>query len=123
MDVFRYIAEAKIKQAIHQGEFDHLPGAGKPLELEDLSAVLEELRAGYILLKNAGVLPEEMSLKNEIISLRKLIDCCYDEGEKSSLHVKLNEKLLRFNMLMENRQVSSSVLQCYKNKVLERFGR
>ena len=31
----RLIAEAKIETAINEGEFDHLPGLGKPFEFDD----------------------------------------------------------------------------------------
>jgi hypothetical protein len=56
---------------------------------------------GYKILKNAGVLPEEIQLKKEIISLQSLIDACYDEEEKVRMKSKLNEKILQFNMAME----------------------
>ncbi len=54
------LAEQKIEEAIARGEFDNLPGAGRPLPDEDLSLVPEHLRAGYRLLKNAGYLPPEL---------------------------------------------------------------
>lgn len=59
MGMFSRMAEQKIAEAMAKGEFDHLPGAGKPLVIEDLSHVPEELRMSYKLLKNAGILPEE----------------------------------------------------------------
>jgi hypothetical protein len=36
---FSRIAEARIRAAIEQGEFEHLPGAGKLLNLEDQEAI------------------------------------------------------------------------------------
>lgn len=120
MDFLARIAEEKIQEAIKNGELDHLPGKGKPLKLEDLSHVPEDLRAGYILLKNAGIVPEEMQLKKEMISLQKLIDCCSDDEEKAVLTKKLNEKNLRFNMLMEKRK--SAAFSAYKGKIMDRFG-
>jgi hypothetical protein len=56
---FWRIAEERIREAQQAGAFDNLPGKGKPLELEDLSWVPEELRIGYLVLKNAHVLPPE----------------------------------------------------------------
>ena len=53
--MFARIAEAKILTGIERGEFDDLPGAGKPLEVEDLSRIPAHLRAGYKLLRNADV--------------------------------------------------------------------
>ncbi|MBO8128411.1 MAG: DUF1992 domain-containing protein [Peptococcaceae bacterium] len=124
MDIVAIIAEGKIREAMERGEFDNLSCKGKPLQLEDLSGIPEDLRAGYIVLKNAGVLPEELQLQKEIISLQKLIDCCHNEDEvKSSLTKKLNAKILRFNMLMEKRKTqNSSALNFYKSKIYKKLG-
>lgn len=84
------IAEQKIREAIRNGEFDNLPGKGKPLSLEDLSHIPEELRASYIILKNAGILPEEMQLEKEIISLETRVNCCCDEDDRKVLKRELN---------------------------------
>jgi len=48
------LAERKIAEAIERGEFDGLPGAGKPLHLDDDPLVPEELRMAYRILRNAG---------------------------------------------------------------------
>jgi len=94
MDIVAVIAENKINEAIRRGEFKNLSGKGRPLKMDDLSGVPEELRASYIILKNYGALPPELELEKEIVSLRKLINCCYQEEERNSLQRKLNEKLL-----------------------------
>lgn len=121
MDIWAVIAEGKIKESIEKGEFKDLPGQGKPLQLQDLSHIPEELRVGYTLLKNAGVLPEEMELKKEIISLHKLISSCYDEEYRNSIQRKINEKILRFNIMME-KKAATPALSLYKDKVYQRFG-
>lgn len=122
MDVVAIIAEGKIREAIEKGEFDNLSGKGKPLKFDDLSHVPEELRAAYIILKNSGVLPEEIILKKEIVSLHKLMECCHEDEERHSLKRKLNQKILRFELLMENRKISHS-LNYYKNKIYAKLGR
>ena len=60
MSMFARIAEQRIQEAVARGELDNLSLKGEPIPLEDLSAVPEELRMGYKILKNAGVLPEEL---------------------------------------------------------------
>jgi len=102
-DIVAKIAEAKIQEAMGKGEFDNLPGKGKPLALEDSSMVPEEMRAAYVILKNAGYLPEELELKKEITSLRDRIKSCGSEEEKSLLKKKLLETTLKHDMLMESR--------------------
>ncbi len=117
MNILEMIAEEKIREAIRNGEFANLPGKGKPLQLEDLSHVPPELRAAYLLLKNAGILPEELQVKKEIIRLQDLLDCCSEEPEQRALRKQLNEKVLRFNLLMEQRGSRSAALQEYRSKI------
>ena len=55
-----YLVERKIEEAIARGELDNLPGAGRPLDLDDLDPSLpEELRLAYRILKNAGMSPAD----------------------------------------------------------------
>lgn len=121
MDIVAMIAESKIKEAIANGDLDNLPNKGQPLIMEDLSSIPSELRAGYKILKNAGVLPEELQIRKDMITLQDLIDCCNDEKEKIKLRKRLNEKLLRFNILMEKKKISCNV-ELYKNKIYEKLG-
>lgn len=60
MLVFEMIAERRIAEAVAQGEFDGLPGAGRPLELDDDALVPAELRMAHRILKNAGFLPGDV---------------------------------------------------------------
>ncbi|WP_430667124.1 DUF1992 domain-containing protein [Fictibacillus enclensis] len=122
MDFAFMMAEQRIKDAIQKGDLDHLPGKGKPLELEDLSTVPQELRMGYKILKNAGYVPEEVQLKKEMMSIQDLIDLCQDPEEKETLKKKWTEKSLRFNSLMEKRKMSSSsAFGAYRDKIHKKF--
>lgn len=67
------LVEQRIDEARARGDFDDLAGAGRPLRLEDLSLVPEELRAAYLLLKNAGYLPPEVCARQEITEVEALI--------------------------------------------------
>jgi DnaJ-like protein len=59
MLALEWLAEKRIEDAVARGEFDDLPGAGRPLELDDDALVPEELRMAHRILKNANVpLPE-----------------------------------------------------------------
>ena len=103
MGMFARIAEAKILTAIERGEFDDLPGAGKPLELEDLSRIPPHLRAGYKLLRNADALPPEVELRREVYSLGGLIESSTDPAEREELRRRRAEADLRYSLLMERR--------------------
>ena len=63
------IAERRIAEAAANGELDNLPGAGKPLELDDDALVPEDLRMAHRILKNAGYAPEEVR-KPALLRLR-----------------------------------------------------
>ncbi|HEY0209411.1 DUF1992 domain-containing protein [Acerihabitans sp.] len=67
------LAEQHIQQAQQKGEFDNLPGYGKPLALDDDSAVPEALRVGFRLLKNAGYLPPELQDRKDALRLSDLL--------------------------------------------------
>jgi hypothetical protein len=68
-----FLAERAIQEAIARGELDDLPGAGRPLELDDDALVPEELRLAYRILKNAGYVPEEVRTLKEIGELEALV--------------------------------------------------
>jgi hypothetical protein len=121
MSIFERIAEQRIQEAMERGEFDNLPLKGAPLPMEDLSHVPEELRMGFKVLKNAGVLPEELELRREIVDLRRLLAACADEGERSVLRRRLTARQLRFDMLMEKNFRTPAWLQ-YEEKIDERMG-
>ena len=67
-----FLVEQKILEAAARGEFDHLPGAGRPLELDDDALVPEDLRLAYRILKNAGFVPPEVETLYEIAALERL---------------------------------------------------
>lgn len=122
LGVIELLAEAKIKEAIKAGDLDNLPGKGRPLQLEDLSRVPEDLRTGFKMMKNAGFLPEELQLKKEMVTLNELIACCDDGNELAELKRRLSEKMLRFNRLMEKRSVRRTrTFRNYRSKIFNRF--
>lgn len=124
MDLFTILSEEKIKKAYDDGEFDRLPGFGKPLKLDDdLACIPEELRMAYKIMKNAGFTEEESNVRKEIMTIEDLLRKCDDENERDTLQKRLNENLLRFNRLMSKRKVqtNSSVFRQYESKLSEKF--
>ena len=88
--MFEQLVEQRIRAAQEKGEFDDLPGAGAPLDLEDDRLVPEELRAAYRLLKNAGFVPPELEAHREIRQLEQLLRAVDDAGERSCLVSRIN---------------------------------
>jgi hypothetical protein len=99
--LFDKLVEQKILEAQRAGEFDRLEGAGRPVNLEAYFATPEELRAGYAVMKNAGVLPEEAQLRAESNALKERLDACVDPQERERLTRALNELTLKYSLLVE----------------------
>ena len=57
------IAEERIARAAAAGRFDHLPGAGRPLDLGDQLLVPAEVRMTNRILRNAGCLSPELEAR------------------------------------------------------------
>ncbi|MBO5490384.1 MAG: DUF1992 domain-containing protein [Desulfovibrio sp.] len=96
--VIQFIAEKRIEEAQARGAFNNLPGAGKPLELEDLSHVPEELRMAYKILRNAGCLPPELEERKELNRLVDLLERCEDEQERVRQMQRLRFMITRAKM-------------------------
>ncbi len=119
--LFQRLAEQRILEAQRNGEFDNLPGKGKPLELEDLSWVPEDLRIGYKVLKNACILPPEAELLKDIHTLEDLLKHVEDDGERRALAKSIQWKLIRLDMLKRRSSSLDSVRQ-YGRKLVRKFG-
>jgi len=65
----RNLAEDHIHDAIQRGDFDNLPGSGKPLNLEADRLVPPEYRLAYRIMRDNEVQPEWIMLQNEIDTL------------------------------------------------------
>jgi hypothetical protein len=92
------IAEQCIAEAVQQGAFDHLQGAGKPLSLEDDSLVPVEMRVAYRLLKNAGYLPPELNLRREIADVNALLTRAGAAVERERLSKRRNYLLMQLRL-------------------------
>jgi hypothetical protein len=116
------IAERKIREAQEKGEFDNLPGKGKPLQLEDDSQIPEELRLAYKILKNADCLPPELELRKDIVRMEEMLQGVTDLKEKYRLMKKLNFQIMKLNMM---RRVSPLLEedQVYYDKVVEQLSK
>lgn len=122
MDIMATIAERKIREAMARGELDNLPGAGKPLAMdEDLSGVPDELRMAYKMLKNAGFVPPEVELRKDIVSLREMLGTLDDDEQRRRVRRELDFKLLRLNT-MRRRPVNLDEFPDYRDKIIERLG-
>ncbi|MCJ7585460.1 MAG: DUF1992 domain-containing protein [Anaerolineales bacterium] len=93
--------EAIIREAMARGEFDNLPGKGKTIDLTDYFNTPEDLRLAYSIMKNAGVLPEEVEILKEIEALNSELEACTDESQRKQLKKKIEDRKMRVSLLLE----------------------
>ena len=98
MDFFNRIVEERIQKAQEEGVFDNLPGKGRPLTLDDDSAIPEDLRLTFKILKNSNCLPIEMEMRKEIFNLRQLLHAAIDADTRRELCRELNLLILSLNV-------------------------
>ena len=89
MGLLDSVVEQRIAQAITEGAFDNLPGAGKPLDLDDDRMVSADLRVGYRILKNAGFIPPEVEQRREIADLAVLLRHTTDDAARRRAAARL----------------------------------
>jgi len=103
MSIEKFIDE-QIRMAIEAGEFDDLPGKGKPIDLRAYFETPEDLRMAYSILKSNNFVPEEVEMLKDIGALKKRLEASSDEEQKSRLKKEITEKSYTFNMLIEKRK-------------------
>jgi Domain of unknown function (DUF1992) len=97
---FERIAENRIREAMQAGEFDDLPGAGKPLDLEGYFKLPEHLRVAFSILKSANCVPAEVELLNEIATLEHQLDAALDD-QRPALRRRLAERRTQLAVVLE----------------------
>jgi hypothetical protein len=89
---FSRIAENRIREAMAQGQFENLPGAGQPLNLEEYFSTPEDLRMAYSILRSANCVPAEVELLNEVSRLERAIAENADPAARQSLQRALTDR-------------------------------
>jgi hypothetical protein len=100
-----FLAEKKLAEAVSRGELDDLPGAGRPLDLDDDPLVPEDLRLAYRILKNAGYVPPEVQALNDVAQLERMV-CAGNAEAKAARKLAL---------------IKASIESAYYGKVLRRL--
>lgn len=102
--------DKQIREAMEQGEFDHLRGAGKPLDLGENPYAPEDWRLAFKVLKDAGFAPEWIEqgkeIRNEMRALATLLDSQsrWQRERRSKLALLAPDK-----MIAEHEQLEASM--------------
>jgi DnaJ homolog subfamily C member 28 len=67
----RSLIDQILQDAMRKGEFDNLPGAGKPLVLEDESNIPEDMRLARRIMKDNDIVPDWVEQRKEIEASRE----------------------------------------------------
>ena len=101
---FDKLVESIIKEAQERGEFDNLPGKGKPIDLSAYFDTPEDVRMAYSILKNAGMNSREVDLLKEIAELKQVHAAMLDEKKKKEIHKEIEKKQIEFSLMMERQR-------------------
>jgi len=119
---FNRIVEERIRMAQLKGEFENLQGKGRPLVLDDDSAIPEDLRLAYKILKNADCIPREIELKKDICRTEEMLSGVEDAEEKYRLIKKLNLLIKNLNT-SRGSPVNLEIPERYAEAVTSRMDR
>lgn len=102
--MFDKIVEAIIKDAMDRGEFDNLPGKGKPIDLTEYFETPEEVRLAHSILKNAGMTSREVDLLKEIAELKQIRAALLDEKKKQEIEKQIQQKQVELGLMLERQR-------------------
>jgi len=101
MDEWHFIADRKIREAMDDGVFEHLDGAGEPLDLNENPFEDPGLRMAHRILRNNGFAPawieEGRDIDAEIRFLRANLDR-FDAAEHERRIDLLNRRINAHNL-------------------------
>lgn len=118
MKLLDALVEQRIAAAAARGEFDDLPGAGQPQDLDDDLMVPEEVRVANRILKNAGFVPPAVEHLRALSELRRELAAVSD----CALRGQLQAKMLALGMALESLRGGPLVVpREYCRRVAERL--
>jgi hypothetical protein len=122
----RRLADKRIEDAMREGKFDNLAGAGKPLDLEPMPADENARMTWWMIriLKGANFTPEEVTLRRKIEHLKGELSAATSQQRVEVLARTINELVRQLNTLGTNAiniAVSGVSLDEEKQKLRERL--
>jgi len=97
---FDRIADRRIREAMSEGKFDHLPRRGA-VDLDDYFKMPAELRMAYSILKSAGCVPEEVELLRDADRLETELAAATEDTRRAALRRELADARLKLDLALE----------------------
>src|SRR2546421_1500036 len=100
----RRLAERRIEDAMREGKFDNLAGAGKPLDLEPMPADENARMTWWMLrlLKNNNFTPDEIRWRRQIEKMKEELATAMTENRVETLVRAINAMVRQVNTLGTN---------------------
>ena len=99
------LAERQIQKARLKGQLQGLEGEGKPLPDRPGDAFVSPGDAiGFRIMAEAGGLPEEITLKKQVIAQRAALATLTDESDRKAAMARLAELEMRLAIAEESRR-------------------
>lgn len=109
LSVLNDLVESRIAKAQAAGEFEQLPGMGKPLDLREDPLVPEEVRVANRVMKNAGVVPQELHTLKTVLRLRQSLRGA-DQDDDSRRRIRRRIAALLISLNAAGKAPAGSVL-------------
>ena len=102
---FRELIERQILKARAEGKLTGLAGEGKPLPERPGDAFVDPaLAAGHRIMAEAGVVPAEFTLKEQLEAARRVYDTMADPQERTAAMAHIADLELRYHIAQDARK-------------------
>jgi hypothetical protein len=118
----RRLADKRIEDAMKEGKFDNLPGAGKPVDLEPMPAEENARMTWWALriLRKNDFTPEEIRWRKAIDYLKAKLNNAEQEWQIAPVVKQVNELVRKLNTLGTN-AIKLGVAPLDEGEEIERF--
>jgi Domain of unknown function (DUF1992) len=96
------LLEAQVRAARERGEFENLPGHGKPLQLDDLDHLPPGKRLAALVMRGAGEVSVVVTLVREIRACRALIERSQSASERERTRVTIRDKIAELSAALKS---------------------
>jgi DnaJ family protein C protein 28 len=119
------LVERRIQEAMENGDFDHLPGQGKPLALASNPYLESGQELAYGLLKNNNLAPEwierDKEIRQELKAIRDHLRLAWQNwaGESTwqATAARFEDPIKRLNRKIEDFNLIVPIISCQRDQI------